>query len=62
MLEPVETTTRLSVLLAVKAVGTVASVTVITTELVPAAVGVPEIAPVPELIDKPAGKPVADQT
>ena len=32
-----------------------------TDENVPLAVGVPEMAPVVELIDKPAGRPVADQ-
>ena len=41
--------------------GVAESVTVITTELVPAAVGVPEMAPVPEAMVNPAGKPVADQ-
>ena len=37
------------------------SATVITTENGPLAVGVPEMAPVVEAMDKPAGRPVADQ-
>ena len=41
--------------------GVAESVTVITTELVPVAVGVPEMAPVTEAIVNPAGNPVADQ-
>ena len=40
--------------------GVLESVTVIEGVLVPAAVGVPEIAP-EELMLKPAGSPVADQ-
>ena len=40
--------------------GVLESVTVIEGVLVPAAVGVPEIAP-DELIERPAGSPVADQ-
>ena len=36
------------------------SVTVTATELVPAAVGVPEMAPVELLIDNPAGSPLAE--
>jgi hypothetical protein len=40
--------------------GVVESVTVIEGVLVPAAVGVPEIAP-EELMLRPAGSPVADQ-
>jgi len=38
-----------------------ASVAVTVTEEVPGAVGVPLIVPVDELIDSPAGRPVADQ-
>jgi len=41
-------------------VAVIASVTLTTTVDVPAAVGVPEIVPVEELIDRPAGRPVAD--
>ncbi len=37
-----------------------ASVTVTIALLVPAAVGVPPITPLPALIESPAGKPVAD--
>jgi hypothetical protein len=37
------------------------SVTVTLALLVPPAVGVPVMAPVPALIDNPAGSPVADQ-
>jgi hypothetical protein len=37
------------------------SVTVNTTEDVPAVVGVPEMAPVDESMLRPAGNPVADQ-
>ena len=38
------------------------SFTVIATEVnVPYVVGVPLIAPVPELIDNPVGKPLSDQ-
>ena len=40
--------------------GVLESVTVIEGVLVPAAVGVPEMAP-DELIESPAGSPVADQ-
>jgi hypothetical protein len=47
-----------SVVLAVRWVGFVESVTVITPELVPARLGVPLITP-PALIESPAGKPVA---
>ena len=43
------------------AVAPAASVRVTATVDVPAAVGVPEITPVLELIDKPAGRLVADQ-
>jgi hypothetical protein len=50
---------RLRVALAL--VGLVESVTVTFTVLVPAAVGVPPIAPVAVLSVTPAGKPVADQ-
>jgi hypothetical protein len=39
--------------------GLVESVTVSTTELVPAAVGVPPITPLDEFSVKPAGRPVA---
>ena len=47
---------------ALNAVGVVESVTVTTTLLlVPAVCGVPLITPVDELIDKPDGRPVADQ-
>ncbi len=38
----------------------VASVTVSVTLKVPAAVGVPEIRPVAELIDSPGGRPLAE--
>ena len=38
----------------------VRSLTVTVTVEVPAAVGVPEISPVPELMDRPAGSPVAE--
>ena len=41
--------------------GVAESATVTTAEKAPLAVGVPEITPVPAAIDKPAGKPVADQ-
>jgi hypothetical protein len=41
--------------------GVLASFTVTVAVLVPADVGVPLITPLPELIDSPAGKPVADQ-
>jgi hypothetical protein len=41
-------------------VGVVESVTVMVGEVVPVAVGVPEMAP-EELIERPAGSPVADQ-
>ena len=44
---------------AVRCVGLLESVTVIVAELVPAAVGVPEITP-PVLIVNPAASPVAD--
>src|ERR1700729_3742056 len=37
------------------------SVAVMTTEFDPAEVGVPVMVPVPELMDSPAGSPVADQ-
>ena len=37
----------------------VLSLAVTVTQDVPAAVGVPEISPVEELIDRPAGSPVA---
>src|SRR6185312_10223983 len=46
---------------AVRCVGLVESVTVMATVLVPAAVGVPLIAPVEEFRFNPAGRPVADQ-
>ena len=46
---------------AVACVGEVESVTVTVAELAPAAVGVPEIWPLLELMLKPAGNPVADQ-
>ena len=48
-------------LLTVRCVGPVESVAVTVTVLVPAAVGVPEIAPVVALIPRPAGRLVADQ-
>ena len=41
--------------------GVAASVTVIATENEPLAAGAPEITPVAEAMDKPAGKPVAVQ-
>ncbi len=41
--------------------GAVESVTVIVTLLAPAAVGMPEMTPVVELIANPAGSPVAAQ-
>jgi hypothetical protein len=41
-------------------VAPVASLAETVTLLVPAAVGVPEISPVEELIDRPAGRPVAE--
>ena len=41
--------------------GVAESVTVITTELVPEVNAAPEITPVAAAIDKPVGKPVADQ-
>jgi hypothetical protein len=37
------------------------SVAVTVTELGPAVVGVPDTVPVPELTERPAGRPVADQ-
>src|ERR1700689_4653342 len=37
------------------------SVALTTTEFEPAVVGVPETVPVPELMERPAGSPVADQ-
>ena len=46
---------------AVRCVGEVESVTVTDTVLVPAVVGVPVIAPVEALIDRPVGRPVAAQ-
>jgi len=49
-----------SVLDAVACVPLVESVTVTVTELVPAAVGVPEITPVPLPIVSPEGSPLAD--
>lgn len=54
-----ELTVNDSVLVAVRGVGKVASVTVTVTVLVPAAVGVPVICPVFGLIVRFAGKPVA---
>ena len=45
---------------ALRCVGVVASVTVMVGVLVPAALGVPEIAP-EELIVRPLGSPEADQ-
>ena len=41
--------------------GLLASKTFTVIELLPEAVGVPEITPVEAFMDKPAGKPVADQ-
>ncbi len=41
-------------------VAPVESVAVTVTEEVPAVVGVPEIRPVEELIDRPAGRPLAE--
>ena len=41
-------------------VGLELSVAVTVTDELPAVVGVPEIVPVEALIDRPAGKPVAD--
>jgi hypothetical protein len=46
---------------ALNAVGVVESVTVTTTLLVPGFWGVPLITPLDKLIDKPDGRPVADQ-
>jgi hypothetical protein len=48
------------VVAALRWLGTLESVTVIEGVLVPVAVGVPEMAP-DELIERPAGNPVADQ-
>ncbi len=41
--------------------GVAESVTVTMAENDPLTVGVPEMTPVPAAMDKPAGKPVADQ-
>jgi hypothetical protein len=43
----------------VDAVSASESVAVTVTELVPAVIGVPEMTPVDELIERPAGRPVA---
>jgi len=43
-------------------VGPVPSLTVTVTVEVPAATGVPEIAPITELITRPEGSPVAEYT
>ena len=43
------------------AAGVAESETVRTTEKAPFAVGIPETMPVPEAIDKPPGRPAADQ-
>jgi hypothetical protein len=45
----------------VRCVGVVASVTVTLTLLVPEAVGLPETTPDAASMERPAGKPVADQ-
>jgi hypothetical protein len=58
--KPAPTVMESEVADAVRWVGLVESVTVIEGVLVPAAVGVPEIAP-EELMLRPAGNPVADQ-
>ncbi len=55
-----ELMTSVKVFVAVRAVGVELSVTVIVTEAVPAAVGVPVICPVDAFIVSPAGKPAAD--
>ena len=53
------TTTIVRLLVAVIAVGVVESVTVTDTVLLPAAVGVPVMAPVDAFTVRPAGSPVA---
>ena len=53
-------TTRLIVVVAVFAVGVVESFTVIATDDVPLEVGVPEMAPVELLIERPPGRPDAE--
>jgi hypothetical protein len=53
-------TTRLRVAVAVFAVGVVESFTVIATESVPLAVGVPVIAPVELLTERPLARPDAE--
>ena len=58
--KPVPMVMESEVAVAVRWVGLVESVTVIVGVLVPAAVGVPEMAP-EELMLRPAGRPVADQ-
>ena len=50
-----------NVLVAVKCVGEVESVTVMTTLLVPVAVGFPVIVPLEGSMLNPLGRPVADQ-
>lgn len=60
-MDKVGTTVIAKLALALIAVGVVVSVTEIVAVLVPVVVGVPLITPVPELIDNPAGRPVADQ-
>ena len=49
------------IVLVAVAIGVAESVTVIITGNGPLAEGVPEITPVAEAMDKPAGKPTADQ-
>jgi len=53
-------TTRLMVVEAVFAVGLVESFTVKATDAVPLEVGVPEMAPVEPLMERPLGKPDAE--
>lgn len=55
-------TTRLMDFVAVFAVGVVESFTVMETEAVPLAVGVPEMAPVEVFIESPPGKPETEYT
>lgn len=57
---PAATVIESELVLALRWFGTLESVTVIVGVEVPAAVGVPEIAP-EELIVRPFGNPVADQ-
>ena len=57
----VATTVSVRLLVMVRCVGVVESVTVTTTVLAPEAVGDPDMAPVEASSVKPAGRPVADQ-